>query len=54
MNWFDKDGKDLLQDMEEAYSPQSFFIESDRRDVYYSALVKDIVKDNRTSQKLKL
>ena len=26
MNWFDKDGKDLLQDMEEAYSPQSFLL----------------------------
>lgn len=44
---------DLLQDMEMPYSPQSFFIESDRRDVYYSALVKDIVKDNRKSQLLK-
>lgn len=53
MSCSDKNGKDLLKDMEEAYSPQSFFIESDRRDVYYSALVKDIVNDNRTSQILK-
>ena len=53
MNGSSKKKKDLLKDMEEAYSPQSFFIESDRRDVYYSALVKDIVRDNRRSQILK-
>ena len=45
--------KDLLRDMEKAYEAQEFYLESERRDIYYSALVKDIVKNNRTSQKLK-
>lgn len=48
-----KNNRDLLYDMEDDYSPAEYYFESDRRDVYYSALVKDIVKNNRTSQKLK-
>lgn len=43
---------DLLYDMEEKYSEELYY-ESDRRDVYYSALVKDIIKNNRTGQILK-
>lgn len=53
MGLFKRNKNDLLKDMEQPYSPQTFFFESDRRDLYYSALVKDIVKDNRTSQRLK-
>ena len=30
-----------------------YYFESLRRDLYYSALVKDIVKDNRTGRILK-
>lgn len=42
--------KDLLYDKEKPYEATEYDYESDRRDVYYSALVKDIVKNNRTSQ----
>lgn len=45
--------KDLLNDKEKEYLAQDYYLEADRRDVYYSALVKDIVKNNRTSQVLK-
>lgn len=45
--------KDLLYDMEQEYTELQYYYESDRRDVYYSALVKDIVKNNRTGQVLK-
>lgn len=45
--------KDLLKDMESEYSASEYYLESERRDVYYSALVKDIVKNNRTGQVLK-
>ena len=48
-----KKNKDLLYNMEKQYQEQEYYLETDRRDVYYSALVKDIVKDNRTGQKLK-
>jgi len=48
-----KKGKDLLYDMEKAYSPSEYYFESERRDIYYSALVKDIIENNRTSQCLK-
>lgn len=46
--------KDLLYDLESPYTASSSYMESERRDIYYSALVKDIVKNNRTSQKLKV
>ena len=45
--------KDLLYDMESQYAETEYYLESERRDVYYSALVKDIVKNNRTGQVLK-
>jgi hypothetical protein len=45
--------KDLLKDMEAEYSATQYYLESERRDVYYSALVKDIVKNNRADQFLK-
>ena len=45
--------KDLLNDMEAEYSETKYYLESERRDVYYSALVKDIVKNNRADQVLK-
>lgn len=45
--------KDLLYNMEKKYSETEFYLESERRDVYYSALIKDIVKNNRTGQVLK-
>lgn len=48
-----KTKKDLLNDMEAEYSETHYYLESDRRDVYYSALVKDIVKNNRANQVLK-
>ncbi|MCI6653000.1 MAG: hypothetical protein MSH11_06235 [Ruminococcus sp.] len=48
-----KEKKDLLNDMEGEYSATDYYLESERRDIYYSALVKDIVKNNRTSQVLK-
>lgn len=48
-----KNKKDLLYDMEGDYSAIDYYLESERRDVYYSALVKDIVKNNRTGQTLK-
>ncbi len=50
--------QDLLYDFDQDYegkTPDIFlFFESQRRDLFYSALIKDIVKDNRTSQKLKI
>lgn len=46
--------KDLLCEMEGDYQPIDFYWENDRRNVYYSALVKDIVKDNRVTQRLKI
>lgn len=48
-----KNKKDLLYDMESDYSATNYYLESERRDIYYSALVKDIVKNNRTGQILK-
>lgn len=45
--------KDLLYDKENKYIAEDLYYESDRRDIYYSALVKDIVKNNRTVQVLK-
>lgn len=48
------DNKDLLYDLEAPYTESDNYMESERRDIYYSALVKDIVKNNRTSQKLKV
>ncbi|MBQ3182184.1 MAG: hypothetical protein IJB57_00810 [Clostridia bacterium] len=48
-----KNKKDLLYDLESDYSATDYYLESERRDVYYSALVKDIVKNNRTGQVLK-
>ena len=44
--------KDLLYDKENKYIAEDLYYESDRRDIYYSALVKDIVKNNRTVQVL--
>ena len=41
-----------LYDVEENYK-RNYYYESDRRDVYYSVLVKDIIKNNRTGQILK-
>lgn len=43
---------DLLKDQEK--EKESIYVESMRRDRYYSAMVKDIVKNNRTSQVLKI
>lgn len=45
---------DLLYDKESQYIENEYYLESDRRDVYYSALVKDIVKNNRSSQRMKV
>ncbi len=42
---------DLLNDQEN--ETENIYVESMRRDRYYSAMVKDIVKNNRTSQRLK-
>lgn len=47
-------GKDPLYDLEVQYTGIIPYTEVDRRDIYYSALVKDIVKNNRTSQTLKV
>ena len=41
---------DLLYDMEKPYRARRYTLESERRDIYYSALVKDIVKYNRCNQ----
>lgn len=50
--------QDLLYDFDQDYEGKTsdifLFFESQRRDLFYSALIKDIVKDNRTSQKLKI
>lgn len=43
---------DLLNDQDN--EKENIYVESMRRDRYYSAMVKDIVKNNRTSQRLKL
>lgn len=43
---------DLLNDQKN--ENENIYVESMRRDRYYSAMVKDIVKNNRTSQILKL
>lgn len=45
--------KDLLYNKEKQYQEKEYYWETDRRDVYYSALVKDIIRDNRTGQVLK-
>jgi hypothetical protein len=45
--------KDLLYDLECEYSQSEYYSEIERRDIYYSALVKDIVKNNRVGQVLK-
>lgn len=42
-----KKDKDLLAEADKEFFPSA------KRDVYYSALVKDIVKDNRSSQIMK-
>lgn len=42
-----KDDKDLLIEGDKEFFPSA------KRDMYYSALVKDIVKDNRSSQIMK-
>ena len=44
---------DLLYDKESEFDNQKYYNESDRRDIYYSALLKDLIKNNRSSQKLK-
>lgn len=48
--------QDLLYDFEQEYSETNnqFYFESERRDLFYSALIKDIVINNRTSQTLKI
>ncbi len=48
-----KEKKDLLNDLESPYTPSEYYLESARRDIYYSALIKDIVKNNRVSQVFK-
>lgn len=45
--------KDLLYDKELPYKEQEFYFENDRREIYYSALVKDLVKNNRDLQVFK-
>ena len=42
-----KRNKDLIYENDDIYN------ESDRREKYYSILVKDIIDNNRTSQRLK-
>lgn len=45
---------DLLDNPSAQHDPNCIYLESERRDIFYSALVKDIVQNNRTSQKYKL
>lgn len=49
-----KRGKDLLFDTELQDEQQAYFEGPARRDVYYSALVRDIVRNNRASQVMKI
>lgn len=44
---------DLFDDEKTEYESVEFCLESEKRDIYYSEIVKDIVKNNRTSQRLK-
>jgi len=45
---------DLLESQSTNTDPKEVYFESERRDIYYSALIKDIVQNNRTTQKYKL
>ena len=48
-----KNKKHLLKSLEKEYEEKEIYLESERRDIYYSALVKDIAQNNRTNQKYK-